>query len=100
MRALALTLLVACGGRTEVRGTGIALDASTASDADFVACGDGGECLTSDSYCRIVTADGGTTHTCTPLPPKCHSCACAAVPKPGLTCVCTSDSDQIVVSCN
>ncbi len=84
-----------------MRGTGIPIDASPEAATDFVSCDDGGECPASTEYCSVITQNGTTTHACAPLPASCHACKCASVPKPPLTvCVCTSDGDQIIVSCN
>ncbi len=102
VKALFLLALAACGGRTELRGTGVAIDASAdAPAADFVTCEDAGDCPASTEYCSVITQNNVTTHACAPLPANCHACKCASVPKPPLTaCVCTSDGDQITVSCN
>ena len=101
VRALVIAFaFCACGGRTELHGTGM-LDggADDAAPADFLSCGDA-SCDTQDSYCRILTENGTTTRTCTPLPAKCHTCDCSNIPKPGLTCVCSSTGQQITISCN
>ena len=98
LRSSAVVFLLACGARSEVHGTGI-LDAST-EDADFFECFDSGACNANETYCRFVKDDAGVTTACVPLPTKCHSCACAAIPEPGFVCVCTSDGDQIIISCN
>ncbi|HEY1958894.1 MAG TPA: hypothetical protein VGH28_24950 [Polyangiaceae bacterium] len=94
MRALLALVLVACGGR---------FDSPAANDAsvnDTVPCADAGACSASTQYCNELFADGGSTFTCTNLPGKCHACDCAAPPKIGFVCACTSDGDQIIVSCN
>jgi len=87
-------MLLACGGRLDSPA------ASDASSADTVPCGDAGACPTSTQYCNETYADGGSTIACTNLPPKCHACDCAAPPKIGFICSCTSDGAQILVSCN
>ena len=99
MRAFVALMLVACGGRTEVRGTGIPIDASSDTGVLVFTCGTDG-CNADDSYCEVFTKDHITTYTCEPLPPKCNTCSCTPIPKTALTCVCTSDGLEITVSCN
>ena len=97
VRVLALLFLAACGGR---------LDGPAAADAaaeanDTVPCGDAGACTASTDYCSEQSlGPGELTYACATLPKSCHACACAAPPKIGFICSCTSDGDQIIVSCN
>ena len=97
--AVALALLPlaygACGGRIE-NGSPTTSDAST---NDFIACGDAGSCAAATDFCRKLYADGGLSYACEALPNACHACECAAPPKIGEICSCTSDGDQILVSC-
>ena len=88
-------MLAGCGGRLDSPG---ASDAST-SDGDSVPCADAGACPAGAQYCNSTYADGSATFACTNLPAKCHACSCAAPPKIGFICTCTSDGDQILVSC-
>jgi hypothetical protein len=93
--ALAALLLVACGGRIDAPAqTG---DASTTNAA--VPCGDAGACAASTSFCHILYADGGLAYECASFPNACHTCSCAAPPKVGQICSCTSDGPAILVSC-
>ncbi len=100
MRLIFLMMSVAaCGGK--IIGGGV--DAATET-SDVVPCADAGDCPATTEFCHIVSGGpppGIFTHDCKALPPNCHSCDCANPPtQNGEQCVCTSDGDQIIVSCN
>ena len=89
----------ACGGQI----VGAGADASQET-TDSVPCADAGECPANTEFCRIISGGpppGVFTHECAALPSNCHSCDCANPPtQNNEQCVCTSDGDQIIVSCS
>ena len=92
-----MLLLAACGGRTQLRGTGV--DAGAEPSSDTVACGDAGACPASAEYCRIKYSAGTTTYACEKFSASCRACSCLGPTEPNTICTCSGDGDQITISC-
>ncbi len=120
-RFAVMTVVTACGARTEV-GVIYGLDAQPAFDApnevdgvvDSASPADGGGCFDGDAgtmtcgdawcnanldYCGLTIGGpdpGVSIYKCAPLNVSCHDCAYLQLAAP---CVCSEDAGQIMVTC-